>query len=283
MLTRRNFLQLSAAAAAGVFARRSFAVPGGHTPLGVQLYTVRAQAEKNLESILQQIRAIGYDEVEFYSNLYTLPAKELRAMVDASGLRATSGHFNYNGLSEKFDYARQLGLDWIVCSMLSKAEWDSLQGFHEAASQFNEWGRQAQKQGQRFAFHNHNFEFRDYNGTTGYDVLLKETDPKLVYFEMDCYWIAQAGLDPLEMLKKHGNRIRLLHLKDRKAGVATSQRPNADAAHFTEVGSGTIQWKPLLELAKAQGVERYFVEQDQCDRDPMESIAISYKYLHPLM
>lgn len=284
MLNRRTFLQLSAAAGAGFLSRpSSAAVSTSHTPLGVQLYTVRGQAEKSLAPVLKQIHAIGYEEVEFYSSVYTHPAKELRALVDANGLRATSGHFNYEGLSGKFDYARELGVDWIVCPMLPTKQGNSLEGFHEAARQFNEWGKRAQQQGQRFAFHNHNYEFRDFNGTTGYEVLLKETDPKLVYLEMDCYWIVQAGRDPMEMLRKHGNRIRLLHLKDRKAGAPTSQQLNKDAGHFTEVGNGSIPWKPLLELAKAQGVERYFVEQDESERDPMESIAISYKYLRTLL
>ena len=89
--------------------------------------------------------------------------------------------------------------------MLPKSQWTSAEGFHTAAHQFNEWGKRARDMGMRFAFHNHDYEFRQFDGTTGYDIVLKENDPKLVFFELDCYWITQAGLDPVEMLNRLGS------------------------------------------------------------------------------
>jgi sugar phosphate isomerase/epimerase len=134
----------------------------------------------------------------------------------------------------------------------------------------------------RFAFHNHNYEFQDFNGTTGYDVILKETDPDLVWLEMDTYWITQAGRDPVLMLDQLGKRVRLLHLKDRKPNVPTSQELNDAAMHFAEIGRGTLNMQEILATAQRLGVEHYFVEQDESD-NPFESLKISYDALRRIL
>jgi sugar phosphate isomerase/epimerase len=171
----------------------------------------------------------------------------------------------------------------MVCPMLPKAQWGSPEGFRRAAAAFNQWGKQCRQHGMRFAYHNHNYEFQDLKGTTGYDILLKETDPELVWLEMDTYWITQAGRDPVLLLNQLGKRVRLLHLKDRKVDVPTSQALDDSAEHFTEVGSGTIAWRPLLALAQKLGVEHYFVEEDKSDKAPMDSLKISYGFLHKIL
>ena len=252
-------------------------------PIGLQLYTVRELAERDLPAVLKKVRAIGYEEVELYGESYKLPAKDLRALIAANGLRAPSGHFGYEALEGKFDYAKELGLSWIVCPMLPDGQRKSLEGFHKAAAQFNEWGKRAQAQGQRFAFHNHNYEFKSYDGKTGYEVLVAETDPALVWFEVDCYWVAQAGIDPAAMIRKMGERVKLIHLKDRKPDVATSQELNADAGHFAPVGKGTLDWRSILAGARQMGVEHYFVEQDKTDGPEFEAVRESYVYLRSLM
>lgn len=278
MLTRRRFLALSAAALPACALGA-----GRHVPIGAQLYTVRNQAQNGLPQLLKQIRAIGYEEVEYFSGLYTHTAAELTAMVRRAGLTASSGHFNYDDFAQRVPYARRLGLKWMVCPMLPKAQWASPEGYRRAAAAFNQWGKLCAEHGMRFAFHNHNYEFQDLKGTTGYDILLKETDPELVWLEMDAYWITQAGRDPSLLLNQLGKRVRLLHLKDRKAGQPTSQELNDGAKHFTEVGSGTIAWRPLLTLAQKLGVEHYYVEQDESEKQPLDSLKISYNYLHRIL
>ena len=278
MFTRRKFLTLSAAAWPAITLGA-----GRHTPLGVQLYTVRDLVQKSLPQTLKQIRAIGYDEVELFPGVYKHTARELLSILHKSGLTAASGHFNYEDFASKIPYARRLGLKWMVCPMLPKPQWGSPEGFRRAAMAFNQWGKLCDQHDMRFAFHNHNYEFQDLKGTTGYDILLKETDPELVSLEMDCYWITQAGRDPVLLLKQLGKRVRLLHLKDRKAGFPTSQELNDAAGHFTEVGAGTISWRPLLTLAKSLDIEHYYVEQDESDKSPMESLKISYNYLHRIL
>ena len=283
MITRRDLLQLSAAGLATLALRKFSFAAEERIPLGVQLYTVRDEAEKNLNQVLAQISKIGYQEVELYWNVYSHPAAELRRMVADNGLRAPSGHFNYDGLAGKLDYAKELGLQYVICPMLPKDMWNSADGFRKAADQFNHWGEQVHGMGMQFGFHNHNYEFQKFGNLTGYDILTQNTDAKLVCLEMDCYWITQAGQDPIAMLKKFGDRIQLLHLKDRKPGFPASQQLGPSAEHITEVGSGTIDWKTLLTLAQQQGVKGYFVERDSGSTPAMESIAISYRYLNKLL
>lgn len=281
MLSRRKFLAAGIGGLASVFAaRKGFAA--SHRTLGVQLYTVRKQAESDLPGVLKQIRAIGYDEVETYWNVYSHPAKELRTMIMDAGLKVPSGHFDYAGLPAKLDYARELGIEYVVCPILPENMRDTVDGFARAADNFNQWGERAKSMGMRFGFHNHNYEFRKLGHTTGFDTLVSRTDPKLVCFEMDCYWITQAGEDPVAMLQKLGRRIRLLHLKDRKPGFPPSQQLNKSAEHFTEVGTGSIDWKRVLAVGQKYGVEHYFVEQDESERPPIESLRISYKNLEAL-
>jgi sugar phosphate isomerase/epimerase len=279
MLSRRDFLRSCAvtvgSAAVGPF---SFAGKAPSIDVGAQLYTVRKEAEADLPGVLRQIRAIGYDKVETYWNVYSHPANELRRMILDAGLRVPSGHFDYTGLSGKFDYAHELGVEFMVCPMLPP-EMRNVAGFQRAADQFNQWGERAQSLGMRFAFHNHNYEFQHFGKTTGFETLVTRTDPKLVYFEMDCYWITQAGEDPVAMMQKLGQRVRLLHLKDRKRGFPASQQLDKSAEHFTELGNGSIDWKKVLAAARENNVEHMFVEQDECVRPPIESLRISYQNL----
>jgi len=286
-MNRRDFL-ISAAVVTGAAA----AIPSGWAegtkrPLGVQLYTVRDQAEKDLPSVLAAIRKIGYQEVETYWNIYTHPATELKRIINDHGLQVPSGHFDYDGLEGKLDYAAALGLEYMICPMLPEKGWREPDSYKKAAERFNHWGEQARKRGMRFGFHNHNYEFyrfpsTDGDTTTGFDILMERSEPNLVCVEMDCYWITQAGHDPIRMFNRLGERIRMIHLKDRKPGFPTSQDKNEAAEHFTPVGTGTIDWKSILAAAEKHDVRHMFVEQDS-GGVPLENIATSYKTLEPML
>ena len=280
-MNRREFIYLSAA----TLASRSPKLHGAtkSKPIGLQMYTVRDLAEKDLAHVLSAVAKIGYKEVELYWNLYSRPAGELRKMLDDHGLRAPSGHIDYNGFETKLDYARTLGLEYVVCPMLPEQMWNSVDGYKRAAQQFNTWGEMAKKLGMRFAFHNHNYEFKRLGDITGFELIVKETDPELVWLELDCYWLTQAGRDPVEELKRYAGRARMVHIKDRKPGFPASQVKDAAAEHFTEVGTGTINWKAVIATANKIGVEHFFVEQDSTERPPLESIAISYRNLRRLV
>jgi sugar phosphate isomerase/epimerase len=280
MLNRREFLQLSIAAASGLAATRLLA--SERRPLGVQLYTVRRDAKRDLSGVLAAIRKIGYTEVETYWDIYSRPAAELRRMINDHGLTAPSGHFNYEGLESKIDYAKALGVDYVICPMLPKSMWFTLDGYKRAADQFNIWGEKIHQAGMQFGFHNHNYEFRRFGDTTGFETMMKRCDSRLVCIEMDCYWIAQADGDSLQMFQQYGGRIQLLHLKDRKPGFPTTQVKNAAAEHFTEVGAGTVHWQEILAAAEKNGVKHLFVERDAGDLPAMESLRVSYQNLQKM-
>jgi sugar phosphate isomerase/epimerase len=281
MMTRRNFVNASLATLGLASTRQIWAE--NHHAIGVQLYTVRTEAEKDLPAVLKEIQRIGYKEVEPYWNVYNRPAAELRRLIEDHGLRVPSGHFNYDGLEQKLDYAAALGVQYVTCPMLPTSQWTSMAGFQKAAVDFNRWGQMARDRGMTLAFHNHNYEFQNFGATNGYDELLAHTDPSLVKLEIDCYWITQAGRDPVQTIRQLKGRVKMLHLKDRVSGFATSQWLDASAEHFTEVGSGTIDWKEVLRAANECGVEHFFVERDSGQMNAMESLSKSYGYLQPLM
>jgi sugar phosphate isomerase/epimerase len=280
MFNRRGFLRLSIAAAGGLAGARLLAAE--RRSLGAQLYTVRQDAARDLPAVLEAVRKIGYTEVETYWDIYAHPPAELRRMINDHGLTAPSGHFDYGGLDSKIDYAKSLGVQYVICPILPESMWLTLDGYKRAADQFNLWGETIHQGGMQFGFHNHNYEFRRFGDITGFETMMSRCDPKLVCIEMDCYWITQAGRDPLQMFRQYGNRIKLLHLKDRKPGFPTSQMKDAAAEHFTEVGAGTIQWQEILAVAAKNGVKHLFVERDSGDLLAMESLRISYQNLQKM-
>lgn len=280
-MNRRQFLVSS-----GVMLGAAALKVSGQTakrPLGVQLYTLRKQAKKDLPGVLKAVRDIGYDEVETYWDIYNRPAAELKRLINDHGLRIPSGHFNYDGLESKLEYAAGLGVTYIICPMLPEKKRTSLDDFKQAADQFNKWGEKIKSMGMRFGFHNHNYEFHTIGNTTGFATLMSGTDPNLMCWEMDCYWITQAGLNPLDMFKTYGERIQLLHLKDRKPGFPTSQKLNKSAEHFTPAGTGTIDWKSILTAAQENGIEHMFMEQDSGDIPQLEAVRVAYKNLQSLL
>lgn len=247
--------------------------------LGVQLFTVRSQVASDLPGTLAAIRKIGYRTVETFGSQYSIGARDLRRIILDAGLTVPSGHFGYDSIATHIDYAKELGLTCMVCSMTPAAIANSADGYKRLAGQYNEWGAQAKRLGLKFAFHNHNLEFVKYDGATGLDLLMENIDPALVQWEMDCYWVAQAGYDPVDMLRRYGSRMQSLHLKDRKPNVPYSFETGPGSAHYTEVGTGTLDWPAILRLASANGISGLYVEQDQTELPPIESLQISYTNL----
>jgi sugar phosphate isomerase/epimerase len=283
-ISRRRFLQASlTAAAAGCLLRcapAAFADVSGMT-LGVQLYMLRKQALTDLPGVFREIHDAGFPQVELYPIAYNHPAAELRRMMADAGITAVAGHFDYPGLEAKVDYAQQLGLKYLVCPMIPKEQWMSLEGFGKAADFFTLIAKRAQSQGMEFVFHNHDYEFRPIQGTTGFNYLMQHTDPALVKLEFDLYWLTQAGQDPMAMLKTHANRIRLIHLKDRFAGSPTGYSTEPPQ-YFTELGHGAIDWPALLAQARAEGVKYAFLDQDGTSLPIVQSMEVSRAYLRKL-
>jgi sugar phosphate isomerase/epimerase len=204
----------------------------------------------------------------------------LKKIVADSGLGLVSGHFDYVGFEGKVQYGKALGLKYMVCPMLPQDQWTSTAGFAKAATDFNRWGAAVRDAGMEFLFHNHCYEFKPQDGgVTGWETLMKNTDPKLVKLEFDMYWLTQAGQSPSAMLAKYADRARLIHLKDRKAGAATGFAMGPVAEHFTELGKGTIAWPALIEQAKRQGIRYAFLDQDETSGPVIASMTESFAYL----
>ncbi|MEO6924466.1 MAG: sugar phosphate isomerase/epimerase [Bryocella sp.] len=287
--SRRSFVQLASAVAvsAGAPSLLGEFPANKHIPLGVQLYTVRNELKDNLPGTLAAIKKIGYDMVEPYSGMYTRPAKELRAVIADAGLAVLSAHFTYDTLESMQEYAHDLGVRYMVCAMIPKPA-QNRSGFLQAAAEFNKVGTSTKAMNIKLCFHNHNFEFKPQPATpgketsstdeTGLALLLNHTDPALVSWEEDCYWVAQSGNDPLALLRKYKNRVDMLHLKDRKPDATNTFEPGKQSQFFTEIGTGTIDWAPIVKIAESSG-KLMFVEQDTTTTPALESLAISYKNL----
>jgi sugar phosphate isomerase/epimerase len=172
--------------------------------------------------------------------------------------------------------AKTIGQDYITMPSYSFGK--DLAGWRKGVAEFNQWGAMCRDAGLKLAYHNHNFEFAPLDGTTGYDILQNEVDPKLVDFELDLYWANFAGQDPLALFAKHPGRFTMWHVKDM---VVTD-----DKKGMSPVGKGTIDFKSYFAHAQQSGLQHFFVEHDSAAQYPggsLASIEASYQYLHQLL
>ncbi len=289
MMNRRDFLRNAVVGASAFAASTRGPEPLKATPLGLpiglELYTVRNELESDLEGTLKKVAEVGYKEVEVF-DFYGRKASDLRRILSSNGLSAPSAHYKVPDIKSNWEkqigYAKELGLDYMICAWLDPSERKSLDDYKRLADLFNRAGEQCKKAGLQFAYHNHNFEFKTFDGVVAYHELLRRADARLVKLEMDCYWVTRAGKDPVEYFQRYHGRIPLLHIKDRKPGYAPATEQDLQPGPFTEVGRGEINWKRIFAAAPRAGVKHYYVEQDFCDRSPLESITISYTYLESL-
>ena len=304
-ITRWEFLK-SIAGIAYLFASRGALSDPLGLPLGIQLMTIRNDLSSNFAGTLRKLSAMGYRQVEAHIVPRTGQVDynggtpgEFRKMLNDTGLEISSCHFatpkDDSDWARSIEAAHTLGLEYMVCSEpwppldaseAKPAGTQSLETWKRIANFLNHLGTLCQRSGIEFAYHNHNAEYRIYDGVVAYDELLRSTDPALVKMEMDCFWITFAGKDPVSYLQKYPGRIPLLHLKDLKPGFKPTTgdfeprlRSGKDNP-FCEVGSGTIDWKRIF--AAAQHIKRYYVEQDWCDRPSLESANRSAEYLKAL-
>jgi sugar phosphate isomerase/epimerase len=271
-------------------------------PIGLQLYTVRVELAKDFKGTLAQVAAIGYQEVEVTPFYHQKPA-ELKQAIEAAGLKAPSGHCGAEQLAGDVGALitsfREAGLQYMICSFpasrpgkaqpMSRVAGKPHEPSFDAddyrwmAEIFNRTGEKCQQAGLQFGYHAHNLDFKTFDDQPALDQLMHNTDPKLVQLELDCYWVARAGRDPVDYLKRYAGRVPLLHIKDMKAGLKPTTSIVEGGDHgFIEVGRGSIEWKQIFAAAREAGVKHYFVEQDTCDGPPMESARISYQFLKEL-
>jgi sugar phosphate isomerase/epimerase len=240
--------------------------------IGIQLYTLRRQAATDLGGVLSRLAAIGYKEVEF-AGYYNKPVTEIRDMLRANGLTAPSAHIAIDLIerdpAKTFADAHTVGHEWITVPSLPRGKHETADEWKQVAAQFNSAGRKAKDAGFRFAFHNHNDIVKRTGSVLPIEILMAETDPALVSYQMDIFWAVSGGANPLELLAKYPGRFTMFHVKDGKGP------PFTDASQ-TDVGAGQIDFRPVF--ARAPGIQHYFVESDSA-ADPLAFAANSYKYL----
>ncbi|HEY9232437.1 MAG TPA: sugar phosphate isomerase/epimerase, partial [Blastocatellia bacterium] len=251
-------------------------IQGGANQIGLQLYTVRRELEKDFEGTLASVAGIGYREVEF-AGYYERTPQQVKAILDKHNLTSPSAHTQLQGLRQNLDKlleaAHVIGHRYLVLAYLSAEERKTLDDYKRVIETLNQAGETCHRAGVQLAYHNHDFEFPPLGGVVPYDLMLKETRADLVKMELDLYWITKAGQSPSKYFAAHRGRFALAHVKD---------MDNTPKRFFTEVGRGVIDFKQLLPQAKKAGVKHFFVEQDETPGPPLDSIKISYDYLHGL-
>ena len=253
--------------------------------LGLQLWSLRDEFKTNVAKGLDETRALGFTLVET-AGTYGLKPAEFRAQLDAHHLKAVSAHFGYDLLEKDLPgviaEARTLGAEYVVVPWLPQPEFDATAA-REVAVVFNRWGRALQAAGLKFAFHPHGYEFHPVpggHGETPFDLLVALTEPGIVSFEMDVFWVAHAGVDPVALLARYPDRWTLLHVKDLRTGAEITGTRSAPPADHVAVGTGQLNWPALLRTAKSAGVKYYFIEDETVA--PLQNIPVSVRYLKSL-
>jgi sugar phosphate isomerase/epimerase len=281
-MNRREFMGNAMAGALGglAFSQLGFRNRGGDgkriSKIGLQLYTVRNEMGKDVEGTLAKVAQLGFKEVEF-AGYYNRTPEQIKSILKINGLSAPSAHTNIGAMKSKdwqksVDDARAIGHKYLVLAYLTPQERTKLDDYKQVIELMNRAAEDCKKAGIQFAYHNHDFEFQAMDGQLPFDLILKETDPKLVKIELDLYWIAKAKHEPEKYFAMYPGRFELFHVKD---------MDNTEKAFFTEVGRGVIDFKRIFQM-KNSGVKHYFVEQDQTPASPFDSIKVSYDYLQNL-
>jgi sugar phosphate isomerase/epimerase len=244
-------------------------------PIALQMYTLRDDAQKDFKGTLRKVAEIGYGAVEL-AGMGGLSAKDLRAELDALGLKVAGAHIGLDRLEGALDAAieemRTLGGRYVICPFLPPNRRPDAAGYRALAEMLAGIGRKVAAQGLRFAYHNHDFELQRFGDTTGLHILRDNTRPEEMSFEIDAYWAAYTGLDPAALIGEFAGRVALVHLKDMKAGSRV----------FAEVGHGTLDMPGLIAAGEKAGAEWFVVEQDRCERAPLDSVRMSLEYLRSI-
>jgi sugar phosphate isomerase/epimerase len=288
MITRRQLLQQLALVTAGsAFLNNADAFSfGKSSKVGIQLYTVRNEIAKDPKGTLEKIAALGFQEVEnfgYNGKFFGMEAAEYKSFLDKLKMTPISGHYMYGNFGNKkipgtilygwdkaVEDAAAIGQKYMVIAFLMPEERTSINDYKKIAAELNKAGEKCKKAGIQLCYHNHDFEFQEIDGQIPFDILTKETDPSLVKLELDLYWVAKAGKDPIALFNENKGRIALWHVKD---------MDKTPSKNFTEVGNGVIDFATIFKNAKLSGMKHFFVEQDMCPGSPFDSVQKSIGYI----
>ena len=286
MTHRRDFIKQAGLLAAATCVQPTWALAAAPTSYkaGLQLYSLRDYIDQDVKGVLAKVAKAGYQQVETYGyspekHFWGLQPTEFKAVLAANGLTTPSGHYDLGDylrtgnealLAPTIAAAKACGQHYLIVPYLDEQLRATPADFRALAAKLNKAGARCKAAGLRLGYHNHDFEFKPLGGTTLYDVLLTETDPALVAFELDIYWVVRAGQDPARLLQAHPGRFPLWHIKD-------MDKTNHDSN--TEVGSGSIDYRALMAYAGTAALKYPVMEQENFVLDAYQSITQSATYM----
>lgn len=261
--------------------------------IGIQIYSVKDILEQDLRGVLQQLADMGYKEIESYpgsqGHYYGMEPKAFAEMLSELGLTLVSSHFGsgsstHNAESwhqatmlsrfdELVENAAKTGQKYLTCSWMDQSLRNTPEDLAKTAELFNQVGEKCKQAGMTFAYHNHSFEFDKVGDHVLYDFILENTDPELVKYEMDIYWLVAAGKDPLAYFEKYPNRFPLGHVKD---------MDKQDSQKNSVIGKGAIDYPTILKAARESGMKHFLVEQETFVQPSIEAMKENIDYLSAL-
>lgn len=240
-------------------------------PVGLELESFNGGMHNDRSNTLEKVHRLGFKVVELVGD-YGLSPDEIKAELQSHGLRATSAHFPYTRFRDDpkgvAAECAALGLPIAGCPSMPQRDDLDEQGVLKAAEMFNRAGKAMSEKGMKFFYHPHGYEFKPHGAGTLFDLLMEKTDPKLVYFQMDVYWIVHAGVDPVKLLKRDPDRWVSMHLKDMRKGVPTGEfNGHVIQGNFAPLGQGQIDTVGVMRTAHEIGVKSYFIEDESASPD----------------
>lgn len=299
MKNRRKFIQLSTALGVGAFLPFQFCSPKKETEetasmpaigaakgtlpaFGLQLYSVKENMAENAVETIKSIAGYGYKQIEGFDGgkgiFWGMKNTEFKSLTDDLGLDFIASHANtFENLEKQAAEASAIGMKYLICPYVGPQK--KMDDFKKFADDFNKMGQVCKDNGLRFAYHNHGYTFMDLEGQVPQDYLIENTDPDLVDFEMDIYWVKTAGYDPIQYFEKYPNRFTLGHVKD-KDGSIDPLEPNGS----TLIGTGTLDFPTILRKGMDNGMKYFIVEQERFEgTNPMEAAEKNAKYMKALV
>jgi sugar phosphate isomerase/epimerase len=258
--------------------------PAGKINVGLQLYSVRDRMQKDVPGTLALVQKMGITDVEV-AGLYNLSPADFRKQLDDHGLHASGVHFQWDAFNKDADAvirdAKTLGCDYVTMPWIPHKRDFTAENARATAEKFNEWGKKCADAGLKFTYHPHGYEFHPLDGGTVFDVLVKETKPEYVNYELDIFWAYHGGADPVKLMEKYPNRFILMHLKDMDKSVKVPKYTGSESTeNDVALGAGQIDIASILKEAQKIGIKHYFIE-DESKRS-IEQIPQSIAYVRSI-
>ena len=280
-MDRREFIQKSALAVSAAALLPSLGFAASNKKIGLQSWSVRDVIFKDVSGVLKQIAGFGYNEIEAFSyadgKLFDQPVADVKKMVSDLGMTMPSGHYgigSFPNWEKAVNDAKVLGHENMIIAYLAEEERKSIDNYKRICEQINKQGEVCKKYGMTIGYHNHDFEFATVDNQIPYYVMLKELDPKLVSMELDLFWAIYANQDPLKLINDNKGRFTQWHVKDMSK---EDRKKNAD------VGTGSIDFKPIFAKAKESGMKHFYVEYDNFPGSSIDSVKTSAANIRSLL